>query len=290
MARVELLLKTSVVPSRKVLLKAMSFAKAIQGSIHILGKDYHRSEDHTFLDFLSSADGQRKRLSDNYLQWTGQVLDKVEQIAKEEGIEYNLDFHRLEGRQWMKQLLGALVDGANLLLIDQNNIRVTTDLLATLANADRNVLILSDKSWTHAGTMLAAIDPLHREDKAGKVDESVIELGELVGRALNMDVKLVYCRYIAGYLSEYKDQILASQKEGVMDFVADRRLQRLPLIFARGNPEAALPEVVKAHKAAMLVMGACRRGSMSRFLMGSTVDALLKNPPCDLLLVTSPQL
>ncbi|WP_394151166.1 universal stress protein [Vibrio maritimus] len=287
MARVELLSNTTAIPSRKVLIKALTLAAATQSSICIFAKDYQRSEDHTFLDLLLSEDRRRKSLSDSYLRWSAQVLEKVDLISKEEGVDCKLDLIRLEGRHWAKQMLTAQLSSEKLpILIDRASIRVTSDLLSVLAKANRNVLLLTDKMWVQNSTALAAIDPLHREDKDAKVDETVVETGRSVAKLLNMNIELAYCRFVAGYLNEYKSEILESQKRGVVDFVSDKGFHQIPIVFGRGNPEFALPEIVKVHKASLLVMGACRRGSVSRFLTGSTVDVMLKNPPCDLLLVT----
>lgn len=287
MARVELLTKTTTVPTRKVLMKALRFAASTQSSICIFAKDYERSEDQTFLERLLSEDRRRKSLSDSYLRWSAQVLDKIDVISKEEGIDYKIDLIRLEGRHWFKQMLAAFVSSNKLpLLFDHSSIRVTSELLSILASANRNVLLLTDKAWVQNSIAFAAIDPLHREDKDARVDETVVDAGVTVARMLSMNIQLAYCRFVAGYINEYKKEILESQRRGILDFISDKRLQHIPIVFGRGNPEFALPEIVKDHKASLLVMGACKRGSVSRFWTGSTVDVMLKNPPCDLLLVT----
>ncbi|MGR5177263.1 universal stress protein [Vibrio mediterranei] len=287
MPRIELLLKTSTVPSRKVLFKAMKLASQLSCSIQIFVEDYRRSEDHTFLDFLSDSSGKRQRLGDQYLQWTAQVLEKAKQVAEDEELQYSIDFHRLEGRKWISQLTKALSGDLNLLLIDHSDKSVSPELLSALTRMNRNALLLGDKLWSSSPPVLAAIDPLHREDTAAKTDDAIVVAGRQISNMLSSKLTLVYCQYVAGYLNEYKNQILKGQKDGVLDFVEDRGLQKLPIHFAKGNPEVALPEAVSNSRAAILVMGACRRGSVSRFWAGSTVDVLLKKPPCDLLLVAA---
>lgn len=103
MARVELLSNTIAIPSREVLIKALKLAAATQSSICIFAKDYQRSEDHTFLALLLSEDRRRKSLSDSYLRWSAQVLEKVDLISKEEGVDCRLDLIRLERRHWVNQ-------------------------------------------------------------------------------------------------------------------------------------------------------------------------------------------
>ncbi|WP_258664973.1 universal stress protein [Vibrio diabolicus] len=98
---------------------------------------------------------------------------------------------------------------------------------------------------------------------------------------------LVYCRYVAPYLSRYRAEILSNQKAGITDFITAQKLTRVPLLLPEGNPETALPKAVKQSQAAILIMGACKRSMSSQFWSGSTVDTLLDQPPCDLLLVNS---
>ncbi|EKM32857.1 hypothetical protein VCHENC02_1621, partial [Vibrio harveyi] len=41
---------------------------------------------------------------------------------------------------------------------------------------------------------------------------------------LAQSFKLVYCQYVAEYLTEFSREILQSQKEGVLDFLKDKKL------------------------------------------------------------------
>lgn len=284
MPTVDLLLKTSIIPSRKVLIKTLVYASKTNSPIKIYGEDYRRSEDHTFLDFISDKARDAKRTNDRYLNWTIQVLEKIALIAKEEDLKYELDFIHLDGRKWISQLIRESGNNSTL-FVDAKSINISHELMSALITENKNLFLLTDKSWSTSTLVLGAIDPLHRDDESGTIDRAIIKAGLRLSDTLAQSFKLVYCQYVAEYLTEFSREILQSQKEGVLDFLKDKNLNSVPLTFIRGNPDFALVEAVKIHKGTLLVLGACRRSSASRYWMGSTVDSLLQSPPCDMLLV-----
>ncbi|WP_146453646.1 universal stress protein, partial [Vibrio splendidus] len=84
----------------------------------------------------------------------------------------------------------------------------------------------------------------------------------------------------------YSKDILKHQKQSMTVFLETNKFNHLPLRLIKANPEEGLPDIVKSMGASILVLGACKRTALSRYWSGSTVDVLLANPPCDLLLVS----
>ncbi len=58
---------------------------------------------------------------------------------------------------------------------------------------------------------------------------------------------LVYCRYVAPYLSRYRRDF-EQPKAGITDFITAQKLTRVPLLLPEGNPETALPKQLSNHK------------------------------------------
>ncbi len=284
MTTVDLLLKTSVVPSRKILLKVLLYASQTNSSIKIYGEDYRRSEDHIFGDFINDRDKHTKRTHNRYLSWTIEVLEKVAIIAHEEELDYNIDFVHLEGKKWTSMLINKS-NNNDALFVDSQSIKVTHELMSALISVNKNLFLLTDKPWLSSTWVLGAIDPLHRDDENGTIDTAIIRSSLKLSNTLTQKFKLIYCQYVAEYLTEFSQEILKGQKEGIVDFLTNKRLGSLPLTFIKGNPDFALFDAVKLHNASILVLGACRRSCASRYWMGSTVDCLLKSPPCDMLLI-----
>ncbi|EGQ9287872.1 universal stress protein [Vibrio parahaemolyticus] len=284
MPTVDLLLKTSILPQRKTLLKVMIYASKLNQSIKIYGEDYRRSEDHTFLDFINDKARVSKRTNDRYLNWTIQVLEKIELIAKEEELSYDVDFTHLEGRKWTSQLIRESSNN-DMLFIDLKSINVSHELMSSLIIAKKNTFLITNKAWSTSNLIFGAIDPLHRDDESGAIDRAIINHTQRISETLTQKLKIVYCQYIAEYLTEFSKEILSSQKQGVMDFLFDNNLGSIPVTFIKGNPDFALADAVKTNNASLLVLGACRRSNVSKYWMGSTVDSLLQSPPCDLFLI-----
>ncbi|MFZ6042744.1 universal stress protein [Vibrio natriegens] len=273
------------VPSLKILSKVVNLARGRKVVIFI--EDYRRGDEHVFTNFLRS---DPKHIEDRIVElqnWTEEVARKISEYCTNEEIEIPaIEFAPLEGSHWIKSLASNLEKGAaELLLVDHIAKPIDERLLEKLATLDVDVLMLQKSFWSVPLNVVCAIDPLHQGDKQASVDLSIVERGKRWQDNLGARVTLVYCRHVAPYLVKYKSQILQEQKLHIQEFMYEHHLNHFSLRLFDGNPEVSLPKAVRTLKANVLVIGACKRSAVSRFWSGSTVDILLKQPPCDLLLV-----
>lgn len=274
------------VPSRKLLSKIVLLSKG--ATIHVLVEDYRRGDDHVFSNFLRSDPKHIEDRIKDMQNWTESVVEKISEYCENDQITVpTLKFHSLEGIKWIKQLKDSIHNKTDLLIVDNTVKPLELQLLEEMAKLECDLLLVGNSFWASNIKALCAIDPLHREDKHSIVDISIIARGNWLNEHYNASISLVYCRHIAPYLVKYKTQILTNQKMAVEGFILDQRLSHLTQYFTDGNPEEALPKTVKITKANLLVLGACKRSAFSKFWSGSTVEVLLHNPPCDLLLVNA---
>ncbi|HHF2917402.1 TPA: universal stress protein [Vibrio diabolicus] len=288
MAPVFFLTQQAALPSRKVLRKVIQFATALAQPIVVLVEDHRRSEDHAFAHFLSFNSDHIEKRQAEFEAWTSKFKDFVIELCEEEEVETpTLSYEHFKGSHWIAQVAKRLVDHTDLLLAGHFNKHDIQTLLTELAKNDCDLLLLSERSWPSHANMLCAIEPLHRGDAKSVVDRAIVSRGSKLEKTLSGKMTLVYCRYVAPYLSRYRAEILSNQKAGITDFISAQKLTLVPLLLPEGNPETALPKAVKQSQAAILIMGACKRSMSSQFWSGSTVDTLLDQPPCDLLLVNS---
>lgn len=283
-----LLTRVSTMSSKRVLKKAVVFAHSFNLPLKLFAEDYRRSEDHTFLDFLIQGEESTVRYDDYYVQWCSAILEQIETIHRElELLPVEVDFVHLPGAQWLKGLTSESTEASRLLCIDEASGVMSPQVLRELTRHRFDVLLMTEQGWKNDLRIAVAIDPLHRQDKEADVDRLLVKRSQELKEALSAEMSLVYCQYVAPYLYKYTKEILANQKYAIQEFLDQKKLHHINLKFIKGNPEQGLLNAVNLLKASILVMGACKRGALSRYWSGSTVDVLLKEPPCDLLLVGS---
>ncbi|MGD8118730.1 universal stress protein [Vibrio sp. TRT 29B02] len=287
MNAVYLLTKVSAKPSRRVLKKAVLFALASNKSLRIYAEDYRRSEEHTFLDFLLHSEESSVRYDDYFMQWCDSVLEQIEEIRAEyELASLEVNFELLSGSNWEKQLTHQCQGYNDLFLIDYAKGVLAPQILRKLSSQSNDILLLTEKKWSQKLKLATAIDPLHRGDKNAEIDKAIINRSIDISSRLNASTTLVYCQYVAPYLYRYSKEILSNQKLAIQEFLNLNKFYQLPLRLIEANPEEGLPNAVNSLDASILAMGACKRTALSRYWSGSTVDVLIANPPCDLLLIT----
>ncbi|CAK1732887.1 universal stress protein [Vibrio crassostreae] len=281
-----LLTKVCSKPSRRVLRKAVCFAQASSHSLNIYAEDYRRSEEHTFLDFLIKPKESSARYDDFFVQWCNSILEIIEDIHSELELPMmEVNFNLLTGNSWEHKFIKEQKNSTNIFLIDYSKGIIAFQLLRELFSQGHDILLLTDIKWQQPLKVASAIDPLHRNDKNAEIDKEIISRSLELQKRLNANISLVYCQYVAPYLYRYSKEILAHQKQSITNFLELNKHALLPLRFIKSNPEEGLPDIVKSMGASILVLGACKRTALSRYWSGSTVDTLMANPPCDLLLI-----
>ncbi|QPK04855.1 universal stress protein [Vibrio kanaloae] len=287
MGSTNLLTKVCAKPSRRVLLKAIHFAHASTQSLNIYAEDYRRSEEHTFLEYLITPKESGARYNDFFMQWCRSILETIEEIHSELELPMiEVNFNLLAGNNWEHELTKEHQNNTGFFLIDYSKGIVALQLLRELSRQGRDILLLTDIKWPQPLKMASAIDPLHRSDKNAEIDKEIIVRSLELSKRLKANMSLVYCQYVAPYLYRYSKDILKHQKQSMTVFLETNKFNHLPLRLIKANPEEGLPDIVKSMGASILVLGACKRTALSRYWSGSTVDVLLANPPCDLLLVS----
>lgn len=151
------------------------------------------------------------------------------------------------------------------------------------------------------GTVLAAVDPLHQNDKPADLDRRIIdvaqELSVLFERRLH--VAHVYDVVLPGPaamapLGAGTPITLPQDIEALVQQEHGAALERLTtevgfpadqVHLRRGEPGAAIPALARELDAAVVVMGAVSRSRLRRVIVGNTAERVLEALPCDVVIV-----
>ncbi len=155
----------------------------------------------------------------------------------------------------------------------------------------RPLLLTNPESTGSAsGSVLAALDPTHAYDKPAHLDISIAGYAAALAEALQVDLHAVHCVpnavYPLGQVSSAQRQRMRrrvhSQLKRVVkkSGVAAQGLHVLDRSVADG-----VPKLARELPAQIIAMGIISRRWLKHFAIGDTAESLIRDAPCDLLLI-----
>lgn len=182
---------------------------------------------------------------------------------------------RANGGEKNSSLLVLLLGERNMLPLYRSIIRAT----------NVPVLVLFNKPWRPPLNIVAAIDPFHDSDAESERDIRVVTSCRELSKALSARVTLLHCCNVPVYLAEHRRSVCNYRRESIREFAETNGFRSLGLAVVNGAPETEIRSYVNKSDVDILGMGSVSRGFWERYILGSTADELLTNPPCDLLLL-----
>jgi len=238
----------------------------------------------------------------------GELEAIAERIGKEKGIRASAaavwDHPEHEGI-----LTYVPESGADLVLKDAQHHSALR--VALLSNEDWQLIrgcpvplwIVKRRELPETPRLIAAVDPVHRHDKPGALDEAILSLARDLSAALSAEFHAFHSfdpRIVAS-AEEHSAYVLAA--ESMSELQTEFREQHEELFekvlepydlpekrrhLVNGIPEEELPELAENLDALAVVMGAVARGALERLFIGSTAERTLNRLQSDLVIVKPP--
>lgn len=154
----------------------------------------------------------------------------------------------------------------------------------------RPVLIVHPASSARdTGAVLAALDPTHAYDKPAHLDVSVFTWASTLAAALQTPCHAVHVVAPGAYplgATQRERKRHDQQMESKLKQVVRRAHADVAAIhIEHGRVADALTEFATKLPAPMLAMGIISRRWLQRFVVGDTAESVIRNVPCDLLVV-----
>jgi universal stress protein E len=161
------------------------------------------------------------------------------------------------------------------------------------------ILLARDPQFEGYETILAAIDPLHRHSQPEGIDRRILEFGATLARAAESEflVAHVYPDPALFTLASAvevmpgvyygAENIEHAHREAVTELAAEYGPRGKDVLLVSGDPGESLVSLIDEHSVDLIIMGALKRGIEERIL-GSTVEDIVANAQCDVLLVGPP--
>lgn len=148
--------------------------------------------------------------------------------------------------------------------------------------------------YNHA---MAAIDPLHADDKPASLDQRILEATGLMSSLHPMSLDVV--NVVAPMLSAAptvaepllatdtmaQEAVAKAHRKRVDELVDEQGLDGATIQVTVGDPADEIVALAQEHKVDLLIMGAVARSALGRFLIGNTAEKVLDAVDCDLLII-----
>ncbi len=148
--------------------------------------------------------------------------------------------------------------------------------------------------------VVAAVDPLNPEHGAGPLNERLLDMAQTLARAGSGHVR-VFTAFSGlptalrgldpnglSVDTSYEELYEALRKEhrhSLDALLKHHRMDKDDAVVLFGPPAPCLIDALEGYQANALVVGTIRRRGFDRLLMGSTVERLIGEAPCDLIAV-----
>lgn len=139
------------------------------------------------------------------------------------------------------------------------------------------------------GPIIAALDPVHANDKPATLDRALAEGAAALAAALGAPLIVAHCippALHALYESESARRKMRGQAATAIRRTLEKaKIEAGDIYVVDGRPEEALPSLARNRRAQVLVMGAISRRGLRRFAIGDTAERTIHASPCDLLIL-----
>ncbi len=148
--------------------------------------------------------------------------------------------------------------------------------------------------------ILAAVDPLHVDDKPADLDHRILNLAEVFARQFDAELEIInvvppvivpatITEPLVAYNATAQESSIEVHRQRINELSSDLDCSRGDITVLNGNPAELIIEHVADNDIDLLVMGAVARSALARMLIGSTAEQVLDHVSCDVLIAKPAQ-
>lgn len=140
-----------------------------------------------------------------------------------------------------------------------------------------------------SGVVLAALDPLHINDKPATLDTAIARYAMAFAQALRLDCHAAH--FIRSFSYPPSKSVAERRRVQQQTSMQMKRVMKragaaaAPVHVLQGDVAADLPALTRKLAAQMLVMGIISRRGLKRLTIGDTAESIIRAVGCDILLI-----
>jgi universal stress protein E len=164
------------------------------------------------------------------------------------------------------------------------------------------LLMVKSRELSETPTVIAAVDPVHRNDRAAGLDHAIIAAARDLANAIGGDLQVFHAFDPAPSVSaaarrvpsmsvdvqEVIETVRRQHQEALNQLTKDHSIPADNIQFQQGPPNHTLVATAIQRNADFVVMGTASRSASTRMFLGGTAERVLDHIPCDMLLIKPP--
>lgn len=165
---------------------------------------------------------------------------------------------------------------------------------------DYPLWLVKPQDWHENPMIIAAVDPLHRHDKEGLLDQAIVDAGKTLASKCDGKLHLLHTYERLGAIGAYAKLNFNPKKVPIDELeekMRNEHRRHLDSLAARneispdaihllpGGTREILPTFARSNGADLVIMGALARTGLKRRFIGSTAEQVLDHLHCDILIV-----
>jgi len=174
-----------------------------------------------------------------------------------------------------------------------------------IQNCPAPLLMVKPRRFTDSPCVMAAVDPVHANDKPAELDQQILSWADELCLATEGKLHVFHAfdptpaiaaatvtmvTPITAPVSEVTEGLERRHREAFHELLAKHRPKAAPTLHVhQGAPQTLLTGIAGHIKADIVVMGAVSRSGLAHAFIGSTAERVLDHLPCDLLVVKPDQ-
>lgn len=267
--------------------KAIRLARVSGGSLELVISDHNAYlEDGFYFD-----PPQARLLRQEHVERNRQLLEDMAIVIRQQGFTVEVD--ALWGNPAYQKLIEKVLTSKPDLLVQstRHHDKIARLLLShqdwqLLRYCPCPLLLVKDMAWPEHPLFVAAVDPVHSNDKPADLDHQLTHVAQSLATLGSGEVRLFHSCYqapVSGVYPLVVDKALYREKTAAL--LAAFSLSDDALFISDEVVTQALPAYLQQQDASVLVMGAVSRSALDRFFVGSTAEKLLDRVDQDVLVV-----
>lgn len=164
---------------------------------------------------------------------------------------------------------------------------------------DSPLWLVKPSEMKEESLIVAAVDPTHKHDEAGVLDQAIVDAGKSVAAKSGGELILLHtCQSLAdiGHHAMFEFKPVKLPVEEIDSEVSARHRQKLEALASANDIDAEavhqlpgrtsdiLPTFARTRDAGLVVMGAVARAGLMQRALGSTAERVLDHLHCDVLI------
>jgi universal stress protein E len=152
------------------------------------------------------------------------------------------------------------------------------------------LLVQAAPQTSGGGSVLAALDPTHANDKPASLDIDIANHAARLAQALQLALHAVHCvpqsAYPLGEISPADRRRMRHRASARLRRVVKKSGASFAAVHVLdGSVAESVPALARKLSAQVIAMGIISRRWMKHFAVGDTAESVIRNAPCDILLI-----